>query len=310
MKNANRKFYSGEVHHIYQRAVDGFNIFYDLADYLVFYTIFSIFLKRFNITSLALCLMIDHFHALLICETKTQLSRFIASFTSLYSRLFNETISRKGRLFDKSFGSAPKSGEKQVRTVISYVFNNPVEKKICYDPLLYQWDFLAYMESDHPYSEKYDASKASKKLISARKEVTRAYADERWLTYTQLIRLCRGLSSKELAQLTDHIIKTYLPFDNKKLLSYYKSYDMMKIAISSNTGSEYSIREEYNPYSDTVYSEIDSFVRNVLKISPKSLLQLPLDEKLGFAQKIAANTTASYRQIAKYLHVSIQKPDA
>jgi hypothetical protein len=67
MKNGNRKLYRGEVTHVYQRAINGFNIFYERDDYLVFYTIFSVFLRRFGITALALCLMIDHFHALLLC---------------------------------------------------------------------------------------------------------------------------------------------------------------------------------------------------------------------------------------------------
>ena len=126
MRNGNRKFFREEVMHVYQRAINGFNIFYTLEDRLVFYTIFSVFLRRFNITALALCLMIDHFHALLICGSRQTFYKFVSSVTSLYSRLFNESVSRKGRLFDKSFGSAPKMGEKQVRSAIPYLFNNPV----------------------------------------------------------------------------------------------------------------------------------------------------------------------------------------
>ena len=36
-----RKFVSGEVNHVYQRTRNGFNIFYDLEDYLVYFTIFQ-----------------------------------------------------------------------------------------------------------------------------------------------------------------------------------------------------------------------------------------------------------------------------
>ena len=41
-----RRFLEDEVHHIYQRTINRFNIFYDLEDYLVYYTIFSIFSKK------------------------------------------------------------------------------------------------------------------------------------------------------------------------------------------------------------------------------------------------------------------------
>lgn len=36
-----RKFVNGEVNHTYQRTVSGFNIFYEVEDYLVYYTIFQ-----------------------------------------------------------------------------------------------------------------------------------------------------------------------------------------------------------------------------------------------------------------------------
>lgn len=307
MKNGNRKFYRWELMHIYQRAIHGFNIFYELEDYLVFYTIFSVFSRRFEVTVLALCLMIDHFHALLKCGSKVALSRFVASVTSTYSRLFNATLSRKGQLFDKSFGSAPKLGEKQVRTAISYVFNNASEKKICSDPSEYRWNFLAYMESDHPFSEEIHYRRASRKMKKAIDEVTLSRSDERWLNYAQLARLYKGLSSSERAQLTDYIIKTYLPFDNKQLLSYYKSFEMMKIAIESNTGSEYNIREEYHPHSDLLYEDISGFVRTEMSASPKSLLMLPLDDKIAIANRVAARTGVPHRQITKFFHIPTEK---
>lgn len=307
MKNGNRKFYRGEVTHVYQRAVNGFNIFYQLEDYLVFYTIFSVFLRRFNVTAIALCLMIDHFHALLMCDSKVTFSRFIAAVTSLYSRLFNETLSRRGQLFDKSYGSAPKIGEKQIRAAILYVFNNATEKNICVDPLDYMWNFLAYMQSDHPFSEKFSHKTASRKLINARKEVTQARSAERWLNYAQLSRIYKGLSLKERLQLTDFIIVSYLPFDNPKLLSYFKSLEMMQLAIRSNTGSEYSIREEYSPHSDVLYNDIFQFVQEVKGVSPKSLLTLPLEEKIHLANEIGIHTHVPNRQIAKFLHIPMKK---
>lgn len=306
MKNANRKFIGGGVMHVYQRAIHGFNVFYTLNDYIVFYTIFSVFVKRFDICALSLCLMIDHFHALLICESKVCLSRFVSTVTSLYARLFNETVGRKGQLFDKSFGSAPKISEKQIRTAVPYVFNNPVERMITTDPVDYRWNFLAYLSSDSPFSVKLCMKRASRSLRRALKEVASCQADGLWLNYSQLNRLYSGLSSVERDQLTDFIIRTYSPFDREKLLSYYKSYDMMLLAIRSTTGAEYDIKEEYSRFSDMHYSEIECYLKEKRLLNPKSLLVLSVDEKIQLAKSIEVNTGATIRQIAKYLHLPLK----
>ena len=44
-----RKFLCREFHHVYQRTLKGFNIFYDLEDYLVYYTIFSVMSRKYGI---------------------------------------------------------------------------------------------------------------------------------------------------------------------------------------------------------------------------------------------------------------------
>ena len=306
MKNGNRKFKEGAVMHVYQRAIHGFNIFYTLYDYLVFYTIFAVFLQRFNISALSMCLMIDHFHALLVCESKVSLSKFIASVTSLYARQFNRTIGRKGQLFDKSFGSAPKIYDKQVRTVVPYVFNNPVEKIICSNPIDYRWNFMAYLSSDYPFSEKSDVSKSSRSYRKAISEIAYCHLNGLWLNHKQLGRLYRSLSLSEQARLTDYIIQTYYPFDKEKLLSYYKSFEHMNLAIRSTTGCEYDINEEYHRFSDKLYSDIEHYIIDCLFLKPKSILVLPMEEKIQIADKLAKNTMASNRQIAKYLHIPLK----
>ena len=309
MKNANRKFIEGSVMHVYQRAIHGFVIFYTLNDYLVFYTIFSVFVKKFEICALSMCMMVDHFHALLICKSKVRFSRFISSVTSLYARLFNETVARKGQLFDKSFGSAPKFSEKQIRTAVPYVFNNPVERMIAADPTDYRWNFLAYLFSTHPFSEKLFIRNASRVLRNAVKEVASCKADGLWLNYNQLNRLYRPLSSMEREQLTDFIIRTYCPFDWEQLVSYYKSQDMMLLAIRSTTGAEYEIREEYCKFSDMHYQGIERYIRENLSLEPKSVLTLSIDEKIRLARLVRANMNAPLRQIAKYLHLPLESGD-
>lgn len=52
-----RRFVDGEVNHIYQRTISGFNIFYEIEDYLVYYTIFSMSSLKYKVDVYGICLM-------------------------------------------------------------------------------------------------------------------------------------------------------------------------------------------------------------------------------------------------------------
>ena len=144
-------------------------------------------------------------------------------------------------------------------------------------------------------------------LRKAIKEIDYYFANDFWLNYTLLGRLYAPLSSLEQLQLTDYVIQKYNPFDKTELISYYKSLEMMNLAIRSVTGSEYSIKEDYNQYSDTLYDDIERYVVEDLKLIPTSLLILPIEEKVEIAHKIKLNIMASTLQIAKYLHIPMDR---
>ena len=111
-----RRFVDGECNHIYQRTVNGFNIFYDLEDYLVFYMILSTSARKFKVRILKICLMVDHIHILLEAESCKEMADFVRYYSSVFVREFNDSIGREGQLMYKSFGSAPKKGDKKTRS--------------------------------------------------------------------------------------------------------------------------------------------------------------------------------------------------
>ena len=84
-----RKFKEGEANHVYQRTISGFNIFYDVEDYIVYYTIFSVLAVRYDIIVYGLCLMIDHVHSLFTSHSASTMSRFISHVTSLFVKEYN-----------------------------------------------------------------------------------------------------------------------------------------------------------------------------------------------------------------------------
>ena len=203
-----RKFYSGVLNHVYQRSLNGVNLFYEDEDFLVFYTIFSVCVRSSDVEALMLCIMFNHFHALLRARSVQDLSEFMDRFTSWFVRDFNYSIGRKGKLLKKNYGSAPKWTEKSVRSTINYIGNNPVEKGLSQTADGYRWNFLTYMKRKLA-GHSIPLRALNSKLQRAFKYVSCACSRSRYLNYEQLRKLMRNLPKSDIEILTDHIIMTY-----------------------------------------------------------------------------------------------------
>lgn len=300
-----RRFVAGELNHVYQRTLKGFNIFYDRYDYLLYYTVFSVLSRCYGLTVLGLCLMENHIHSLIQTENKDSLSRFMDHCSSVFVREYNFSIGRKGALLQKRFGSAPKIGSKKMRTAIAYLFNNPVEKLLTDTAECYRWNFLAYAQSSHPFSKDIPNRKMSRALKRAVQEVDAARAVNNHLKYNQLKRFFSCLSEDEVECLTDYIIVKYSPFDYEHLISHYGSYQNLLIAVNSNTGSEYDIKEEFNPFSDIAYDKMKRILTEMGFSPVRSVIMLSSEEKFHVMKYLHAKTDASSRQIAKFLHLNL-----
>ena len=306
MKYKKRKFAPNECMHIYQRTIDGFNIFYDREDALVFYTIFSVLARFYKVKVLALCLMVDHVHSLLSSETLSGISDFVRHFTSLFVSEYNQSVGRHGPLFHKSYGSAPKVGGKKIRSTIVYIGNNPVEKAMCSKAEEYRWNFLAYLNAATPFSSVVPTSAFSMKLRRALAEVKGTYARKKYLAYGQVRRMFDGMSENECELLTDYIINLYLPFDKDALLSYYASYDDMIMAMRSTAGGEYDIREVFNSGTDRVYADMADYVLDELRISPvRSVIGFSDEHKLEVAGLLANRFGVRKHELSKFLHMKL-----
>lgn len=302
-----RRFIPGECMHVYQRTVDGFNIFYDREDFIVFYTIFSVVAKAYDIVVLELCLMIDHIHMLLSSDSIKEISAFVRHYTSLFARVYNDAIGRKGQLFHKSFGSAPKKGSKKIRSTIVYIGNNPVEKFLSSSAEKYRWNFLAYIGNAHPFSEQKALSECSVRLRNAMKEVKKSSDVGNFLLYAQARRMFGKLSASECEILTDYIVTVYYPFDNELLLSFYESWEDMMHAMKSTAGSDYDIKEKYHPGTDLIYQDMLEAVGDLMVSPLRSVTVMPDDMKFELAGHLRYRTGASDMQISKFLHMKLQR---
>lgn len=254
---------------------------------------------RYGITVIGLCLMIDHIHCLIFSDTKDILKRFISNVTLQFVKEYNAVYGRRGQLFDR-FGSAPKKGLKMLRTSIAYLYNNPVEKRLCRYAQDYRWNFLAYgcpdlrrkAIRDYPIS-----------LRRAVKEVDYAASKGYHLRYAMLYRLMDGLTKNEKKELTDYIIWRYSVIRYDILSDCYGGWNNLLVAVNSNAGSEYDISEAKGACSDLEYRELYRCARECGFRRVGEVISLPDADKVRLADFMLKSTSASRYQICRFLHL-------
>ena len=232
------------------------------------------------------------------------ISAFIRHYTSVFVLESNRDIGRKGALFHKSYGSAPKKGSKKIRSAIVYIGNNPVEKKLCARAEQYRWNFLAYLDDDNPFSKPIPYDSRCVSLRKAMKEVKMMISSNKYLTHGQVRRLKEGLSENERDYLVDYMISRYNPINKAALLSYYEGISEMLYAMSSTAGNDFDINEVYYSGTDSIYFDMISIVQRDFQIIPvRSVVVLPIERKIIIARWFMNKTSASKIQISKFLHL-------
>lgn len=301
-----RKFIKEQMNHTYQRTVSGFNIFYEVEDYLVYYTIFSVMSRRYGMVVYGLCLMIDHIHTLTSTSSCKTFSKFMSNVAIQFVKEYNRYHNRVGPLFSECFGSAPKAGLKLLRTAIAYLFNNPVERLLCKRAQEYRWNFLAYAASDNPFSDPLVLKKASRRLRRALKEVDGTVKRNEYMTYVQLKRMFVGMDAREKNQLIDYIIVRYniIRYDDL-ITKCYDGYENMLMAINSNAGSEYEVQELRYGRSDAEYRYLYKYVHEKGFKDAGEVISLPADSKFKLMVDMMNETSVSKLQICKFLHLKV-----
>lgn len=306
MKSRKRVFYRQILQHCYQRTVDGYLLFYNVSDYLVFFTLFCTVAKKHGVTVLSLCQMPDHLHHATRANSSKQLSDFVGEYTRRFSREHNETCHHKGQLFASPFGSAVKKGDKKGRSNLLYIGNNPVERRLCRQARQYRWNYLAFYKKPHPFSEDLILRDASSALQKAVAEVKICFRNGRHLNYFQLQRLFRPLDNRERLQLTDYIISTYNVIDYEEAIRFFGTYDDMLNTMDADTGSEYDINEVFLGKDDSHYAKLSALVarwfpdvHDVLALSP--------DEKFDVFLRLSRDSRAMPEQIARFLRMPLKR---
>ena len=305
MTGRGRQIPQGSIIHCYQRSLDGFILFYTVSDCLVFYSLVCLAARRNGIRILKLCLMVEHYHLVVAAPSLEALTEFIRYFTSGFAKAQNREMGRSGPLFESPFGWAVKRKEKEIRSALIYVDNNPVERFICGRAEQYKWNFLSYSNSRHPFSEPIIRYRAPKRLRQALDAIDAVISAEKPVNYRFLKFQFRNLGPEERNAVTDYTVSRYNVIDYEEAFSYFGGYDNALTAIHATTGSDYDIKESFSGRDDKVYKRIAVLA---LKLTGAQdihrIIALPLAERQVLLKKVSEIVAAvPVEQIAKYFRI-------
>ena len=307
MKRGERVVVKGVLNHCYQRTRKGVVLFYSVSDHLVHFTIFCTTAKKYRIRVLSLCQMPDHIHSSVIAEDRDDLVGFFRECSSVFSYRHNRTCHHSGPLMEHNFGSAPKFGDKKIRTNLIYVGNNPVERHLVKKAEEYQWNYLAYAADPFAFSKKPSFRESTYALRQAIREVKATAKSNSPMSYTQIQRLFKPLASLERKQLVDVIVNEYNIIDYKSAIKFFGNYGEMLIAMHATTGSEYDLNEVFKGRSDACYKKIATILMKELKLNDiHDVLALPDCDKSRLFPLLFERTDATPEQIAAFLRITLK----
>lgn len=309
MSTKKRIIKDGVLNHCYQRTKDRILIFYSISDYLVYFTLYCVVAPKHGVRVLALCLMPDHVHDSVIASNLSELAGFKKELNTRFSKLNREICHHHDTLFEEPYGSALKYTDKEVRSNLVYVGNNPVERRLSKVAEDYRWSFVAYAVSNHPYSEKLVLRKSRWALRDAVREVKSCKLKGIPLNYNQLQRMFSRLDRKEKLQLVDFIIVCYNIIDFKAAVMRFGSYEQMLTAMHSTTGSEYDIQEHFIGRSDEHYSRITSLLMKHYRLQDiHDVLAFDENKKWEAFDLVSRELRVPVKQIAAFLRLKLKYP--
>ena len=288
------------VWHIYQRAHKGFVVFYTMRDCLAFFSIFSVVAERHKIKVLGLCLMYNHIHILAEFEGRVAVSSFMHDLMTSFVNTYNKRYGLSGILFDKH-GCALKSGSKRIRTALAYLYNNPVEDRLCERAEQWRWNFLSYSSTRFPFSKPFALRNCPKRLRSAAEQVNALRRSGTPVGYPVLDRLFMKLDFQEKMQLVDHIISSYSIIEFKGAAAYYGSVQNMLTAFASNTGSEYDIAEKLDGRPGAEFKKMIRYIAGD-KLS-SGILAMTEDERRSQLEELVCVCGVKRANAKKILHI-------
>jgi len=134
---------SGEFYHIFNRGINGENIFKEEDNYYYFMKLYSRYMKNI-VNTYTYCMLYNHFHLLISVKEmiKKSPSQCFSNFFNAYAKSFNKRYKRHGSLFEKNFQRRHINNQRYLLQVVYYIHANPIKHKIA--KKIENWPYSSY----------------------------------------------------------------------------------------------------------------------------------------------------------------------
>jgi putative transposase len=144
MARSKRFASAGQTYHVVNRGNDRRTIYLERDDYVRFRALLIEGRRRFDVEIFGLCLMPNHFHALVRPQTDAALSAYmqwVQCRYACYLRARTQTVGH-GHVFQRRFWSALIVDDEHFRIVLRYIENNPVRACLVWRAQHWEWSSL------------------------------------------------------------------------------------------------------------------------------------------------------------------------
>ena len=134
---------SGSYYHIYNRGINGCNLFYEEENYRFFLKLYHDYIDPITETY-AWVLMKNHFHILVRIKDPESLPdksphQYFSNLFNSFSKSINKKYSRHGGLMERPFKRKKITDQNYLIDALVYINNNPVHHGFCSKPQDYKW---------------------------------------------------------------------------------------------------------------------------------------------------------------------------
>ncbi len=146
MRCLHEDFVEGAIFHIYNHAIDDYDLFYDDEDYDFFLSIIDKNLKKVPASIYAYCLMPNHYHYLIRQNSEVQVYRLFNYVFVRYAIYFNKKYKRRGPIFRSALQHKIIDSDIYLLQLSKYIFMNPVRANLMANPE--EWPYTNYTQID------------------------------------------------------------------------------------------------------------------------------------------------------------------
>ena len=299
-----RKYTPHGYIHIFQITLDRGLCFYTVADCLVWFTLFCTLAVKYGVKVLAVCIMLNHFHIEAAFPSREKMIAMMRELDARFTQQYNRHYGLSGSLFQGRYGSAIKVKEQKIRDNVIYILNNPIPKRAVSRPEKYRWNFLAYMDSDHPFSEKVVIRRSSRHLLAVLGMVRQYRAQDKSLGYSFFSGMYEKLSPEECLQVIDYVVTRYNVINYGVLRRMWGDYRSLCDALKVVGGAEYDLNDDCSQEDYRRYYRMANLAPRLcgIDLSVARFDVLDGGERLRLAHLFYQETEASRTELAKFLH--------